>query len=253
MSNNAKLKSLPKNNNQDPERAVHDWLLVCVAKKYWKAQSLIYFWFYFNIFHNSLEYSIFFSYLLIYLFIYLFSGVKKLLSYWYKTHLLASYWVYFAIAIGRLIISYALLTRVRSLLFISVQNLNHSLWHHRLRCHSGISFVHSNSPQTNWYWRCLNWPFGHGLFIGYLFKMDCGQRAGFFLPLKWSFVRRLLGTRCTHACQSGCGTHVLQISRLISIRKFGQLRPSVASRPKEGGHGHCGWARGCPRNSKQLT
>ncbi len=148
---------------------------------------------------------------------------------------------------------YALLTRVRSLLFISVQNLNHSLWHHRLRCHSGISFVHSNSPQTNWYWRCLNWPFGHGLFIGYLFKMDCGQRAGFFLPLKWSFVRRLLGTRCTHACQAGCGTHVLQISRLISIRKFGQLRPSVASRPKEGGHDHCGWARVCPRNSKQLT
>lgn len=168
MFNNAKLKSLLINNNQDREKAVDDWL-VCVAIKYRKAQSRIYYWFYCNIFNNSLKYSIFFGYLRqsgisyfcrlsqatdllhcplesifhVRLFTY-FSGVKTPFS-MIQDPFSCFKLVYFAIIIG-LIISYALLRRVRSLLFISVQNLNHSLWHHRLRRQSGVSFVHSNSP-----------------------------------------------------------------------------------------------------------
>ncbi len=63
MFNNAKFKSLRNNNNQDPEKSVDDWLLVCVAIKYRKAKSMIYYWFYCNLFHNSLKYSNFFGYL----------------------------------------------------------------------------------------------------------------------------------------------------------------------------------------------
>lgn len=54
-----------------------------------------------------------------------------------------------------------------------------------------VSFVRPNRHQPSGC--CSNWPFGHGLFIGYLFKNGLRQRAGFFLRFKLSFVWSLLG------------------------------------------------------------
>ncbi len=229
---------------------------------------MIYYWFYCNIFHNSLKYSIFFGYLRhsvissfcrlsqetdllhcplesiihVCLFTY-FSGVKTPFS------MIQDPFACFVLGLfcyNNCPSDYLLCVTKKSKISL-VQSFPMAS---QIEASPLFTLIVLRPIGT---WRCLNWPFGHGLFIGYLFKMDCGQRAGVFLPPKLSFVRRLLGARCTHACQAGCGAHVLQISRFISIGKFGQLRPSVASRPKEGGHDHCGWARGCSRNSKQLT